>query len=107
MRKRFTTDERDAHRAEIANLSDPMLQVIESSDAGFELSYSVAIGAIEIAAYRSGTRLHWSGLRSKVVFRIRGQVVAGKFAADFVEQVHTAPERIGTLRGLDTSVIHQ
>src|ERR1051326_6156251 len=82
----FAADERDPHRAEIADLFDPKLQVFQ---LGMWLRVIVfdAIGAIEIAL---GGKIETALQRLAIEEPLARfeQVVAGKFAADSIKQVH-------------------
>ena len=105
MQQRLAADESDSHRPEIADFSDPKLEVLELR-MRLRVIVFRAVGAIEVALIG---QVEAALKRLAVENALAGfeQVVAGKFAADFIEQVHADPKRIGTLRGLAASVIHQ
>ena len=104
MEQRFATDERYAHRAEIANLSDPELEIFE---LGMRLGVIVlgAIGAIEIALVgQVKTALEWLAIEQPLAgFK---NVVSGKFAADLIEQIHGV-RGAWTLRRVRSAVTRQ
>jgi hypothetical protein len=92
MHKRFAPDQSDPHGTKLANFPYPFFQIVE---AGMRPAIVVlgAIGTIEITTIRHvKTALQRSAIE-KTLPRFQ-DVVAGKFSADFVEQLHTIdPER--------------
>ena len=93
MEKRFAADERDPHRAEIADFADPNFEVLELR-MRLRVIVLSAIGAIEIAFIGE---VEAALQRLPVEKALAGfeQVVAGKFAADFIEQVHEVADGPG------------
>src|SRR6059058_3491435 len=93
MEQRLAADERDPHRAEIADLADPKLEVLELR-VRFRVIVLGAIGAIEVALVGE-IEAALQRLPVEQAFAGFEQVVAGKFAADFIEQVHEVADGPG------------
>src|SRR5262249_22250181 len=91
VRKRFAPDQSHAHCPKFANLSHPFFQVV---DAWMRPAIVVfgAISAIEIATIR---HVKAALQRFPIEKTLTGfhNVIAGKFAANFVEKLHAKIER--------------
>src|SRR5205085_4386252 len=74
------------HGAEIADFADPKLQILELR-MRLRVIVLGAIGAIEVALVGE-VEAALQRLPVEKAFAGFEQVVAGKFAADFIEQVH-------------------
>ncbi len=86
MQQRLAAHERDSHRPEIADFADPKLEVLELR-MRLRVIVFRAVGAIEIALIG---QVEAALERLAIEDALAGfeQVIAGEFAADFIEQVH-------------------
>ena len=84
--ERLASDKRNAHGAKLANFAYPFFQVLQIRMRSAVVVLS-AIGAIEVATVR---HVKTALQRSAIEETLAGfqNVIAGKFAADFVEELH-------------------
>src|SRR5215813_15400537 len=97
MREWLTADESDAHGPKITNLPHPFFQIVNARMRPAVIVFG-AISAVQIALVRHVQ----TALQRLSVFETLSRfqdVVAGEFAADFVQQLH-AVERYEVVYGL-------
>jgi len=86
MHKRLAADESDPHGAKLTNFPYPFFQIVEAWMRSAVVVLG-AIGTIEIATIRNiKAALEWFAV-DEALARFEN-VIAGKFAADFVEKLH-------------------
>jgi hypothetical protein len=103
MHERLAADESNAHGAKVANFPYPFFQIVEARVRPAIVVFG-AIGAIEIATI-CDVQAALQGFSVEETPTRFQNVIAGKFTADSIEELHADNERICSLRQLACEAI--